>query len=58
MVLNEGNDLAGLKEETKNTKLLKYLNDVNIQNLKFKQDIIDLIAKKAINKSINDIKKN
>ena len=54
----EGNDLAGLKEETKNTRLLKYLNDdSHIQNLKFKQDIIDLAAKKAINKSINDIKK-
>ena len=46
----EGNDLWNFKNEKKNSTLTKYLEDLNFtQNLKFKQNEIDNLAKKKIN---------
>ena len=43
----EGNDLWNFKNEKKNSTLTKYLEDLNFtQNLKFKQNEIDNLAKK------------
>ena len=50
----EGNDLNDLESELNNEILLKYFFDINFsQNLKKKQNIIDLLNKEIIFKSID-----
>jgi lysophospholipase L1-like esterase len=47
----EGNDLAGIESEKKNNTLINYLKDLNFtQNLKLKQNEIDILARKLIEK--------
>lgn len=54
----EGNDLWNFKNEKKNSTLTKYLEDLNFtQNLKFKQNEIDNLAKKKINEIKVEFKK-
>ena len=54
----EGNDLIDLKREKKNDILKKYLSDQNFnQNLRFRQNEIDNVAKKIMTKKEKDAKK-
>ena len=54
----EGNDLLDLKREKKNDILKKYLSDQNFnQNLRFRQNEIDNVAKKIMTKKEKDAKK-
>ena len=49
-VYYEGNDFRDLKNEKKNQILIKYLKDLNFsQNLKLKQDEIDILSRRLIN---------
>lgn len=51
----EGNDFYNLEFEKKNKILLNYLDNINFnQNLKFRQNEIDILARQKINKAIND----
>ncbi len=53
----EGNDFYNLEFEKKNKILLNYLNNINFtQNLKFRQNEIDILARQKINDSKNDTK--
>ena len=55
----EGNDLWNFKNEKNNNILLNYLNDLNFtQNLKYKQNEIDLLASKKINELKVQTKEN
>jgi len=50
----EGNDFRDLKNEKKNQILIKYLEDLNFtQNLKLKQDEIDILSRRLINNEKN-----
>ena len=54
----EGNDLIDLKREKKNDILKKYLSDQNFnQNLRFRQNEIDNVAKKIMTRKEKDAKK-
>ena len=54
----EGNDFYNLEFEKKNKILLNYLDNINFnQNLKFRQNEIDILARQKINEAINDTKK-
>ena len=51
----EGNDFYNLEFEKKNKILLNYLDNIKFnQNLKFRQNEIDILARQKINKAIND----
>ena len=53
-VYYEGNDFRDLKNEKKNQILIKYLKDLNFsQNLKLKQDEIDILSRRLINNEKN-----
>ena len=56
----EGNDNYDLNNELKNNKLLNYLSDENFnQNLRYKQNTVDIILKDFLNLELNSqIKKN
>ena len=56
----EGNDNYDLNNELKNNKLLNYLSDENFnQNLRYKQNKVDIILKDFLNFELNNqIKKN
>ena len=54
----EGNDLLDLNREKKNDILKKYLSDLNFnQNLRFRQNEIDNVARKIMIKKEKDVKK-
>ena len=51
----EGNDFYNLEFEKKNKILLNYLDNIKFnQNLKFRQNEIDILAKQKINEATND----
>jgi lysophospholipase L1-like esterase len=52
----EGNDFYNLEFEKKSKILLNYLNNINFnQNLKLRQNEVDILTRQKINKTINDV---
>jgi len=55
----EGNDFYNLEDELKNKILVNYLDNINFsQNLKLRQNEIDILSKQKIKQKINKTEKN